>query len=386
MKRILYIWQAGYPWDVRVEKICHSLRDEGLEVIILARWKPNQPQQEIINNITIIRVGYQLPALASLPISHNPLWQKAIHRTIEKFRPNIVIPREILLAETAAKSARKYGIPVIMDMAEHYPAAMREWKKYTTTVLGRFCVQTIKIPDMLERRSVQLMDGIITVCEENSDRLAQEYGYPLTSTQVVNNTPHLSILQTTQKERHSPPLYFAHHGYMTAERGLDTLVEGMARLFPSYPPLQLTLAGEGEMLPLLQQLIQTLNITAHVHTPGGYEHTNLPQLYQQTDVGILPYWNTEFRNHTIPNKLFDYMAFGIPIIVSEARPMKRIVEETGVGIAADCSTPQGIANSIEIMLQQDMAVMSKNGIKAFQEKYNWERDKELLVGFLSSYM
>lgn len=385
MKRILYIWQAGYPWDVRVEKICNTLRDEGCEVTILARWKPGQLQQETLHNITIVRVGYQLPSIASLPISHNPVWQKAINTTVDRIRPHMIIPREILLAEAAAKSAKKYSIPVIMDMAEHYPAAMREWKKYTATALGRLLVQTIKVPDILEKRSVHLMDGIMTVCQENSDRLLREYGYPFMNTQVVNNTPSLYMSQIEHKRTLSSPRHFAHHGYITAERGLDTLVQGIALLLPSYPLLQLTLAGEGETLQALQQLVRTLSLSAHVHTPGGYKHENVQQMYQQTDVGVLPYWDTEFRNHTIPNKLFDYMAFGIPVIVSKAQPMKRIVEETGAGIAADCSTPQGIATGIEVMLQQDMAAMSKNGIKAFQEKYNWENDTKTLLQFLQNY-
>ena len=53
---------------------------------------------------------------------------------------------------------------MLIDMAEHYPATMRTWKKYQGNALARFLVFWAKVPDLVERRSVGLADGIITVC------------------------------------------------------------------------------------------------------------------------------------------------------------------------------------------------------------------------------
>ena len=43
MPKILYIWQGGFPWDVRAEKICLELISRGCEATLLARWVPGQP-------------------------------------------------------------------------------------------------------------------------------------------------------------------------------------------------------------------------------------------------------------------------------------------------------------------------------------------------------
>ena len=50
------------------------------------------------------------------------------------------------------------------------------------------------------------------------------------------------------------------------------------------------------------------------------------------DVGLVPHHADEAWNTTIPNKLFDYMAAGLPVISSDARPCARILRSTGAGL------------------------------------------------------
>jgi glycosyltransferase involved in cell wall biosynthesis len=386
MKRILYIWQAGYPWDVRVEKICLALRDNGFDVTLMARWKPGQAEKESIDGIHVIRVGYGLPSQASIPLSANPLWYKAIYQTVRELRPSIIIPREILLTEAAARAARELHIPVIMDMAEHYPAAIREWKKYTGNPLLRFLVQTAKIPDYIEKKAVRASDGIITVCQENSDRLAVQYTYPVENLQVVNNTPSRALFNNFALSENPQPTRFAHHGFLTEERGLSTFLRGFSLAKNKYPSIELTLAGDGESYNELQSLVKDLKLADSVTLSGSYSYKDVLPMYEKTDIGVLPYRNDVFRNHSIPNKLFDYMACGKPLLVSQTKPTRRIVEETRAGIAVDCSQPETIAQGISNLLESDTISMGRNGRKAFLEQYNWEYDTAQLVQFIYRYL
>lgn len=386
MKRILYIWQAGYPWDVRVEKICSALRDNGFEVIILARWKPGQKEHETLDGMHIVRVGYRLPSQMTIPVSLNPLWYQAIRKSIDKFQPSLVIAREILLAEAAAKLSHRSGIPVIMDMAEHYPAAMREWKKYMHNPFLRFLVQTAQVPDYVEKKAINASDGIITVCQENSNRLHTQYQYPYDALQVVHNTPSRKLFADIELHYTLPSRQFAHHGFLTEERGLSLFLQGFKLALQQHPSMKLTLAGEGESYNDLRLLIEQLALQQSVILSGGYTYSDIMPMYTATDVGILPYRNDEFRNHTIPNKLFDYMACGKPLLVSQTKPMQRIIEETQAGIAVDCSQPITIAQGIITLLESNTISMGKNGRKAFLEKYNWENDAGHLLEFLQYYL
>src|SRR5262245_38091830 len=128
--RILYIWQAKYPWDVRVEKVCQALINQGCQVMMLARWKPGQAPTEDCGGIQVVRVGssrFNGKALgwSSAPVPFNPLWTRQIRKSLDDWKPDLVIAREIMLAETASRICRRRGVPVIIDMAEHYPATMR---------------------------------------------------------------------------------------------------------------------------------------------------------------------------------------------------------------------------------------------------------------------
>ena len=82
--KILYIWQAAYPWEIRAEKVCLALREAGYEVTLLARWKVGQSLKEDCQGIRVIRVGQCLPGSASLPVPLNPVWSSAIRRTIQE--------------------------------------------------------------------------------------------------------------------------------------------------------------------------------------------------------------------------------------------------------------------------------------------------------------
>jgi hypothetical protein len=123
-KKVLYIWKGPYPWDVRTAKFCESLNNNDYDVHLLARWKDDKYEKEKINNIIVHRVGYKKNHKLSIPIPYNPIWKTAIQKKIKEILPDLIIVREIMLAEVSGKLAKKNNIPIIMDMAENYPAAM----------------------------------------------------------------------------------------------------------------------------------------------------------------------------------------------------------------------------------------------------------------------
>ena len=57
----------------------------------------------------------------------------------------------------------------------------------------------------------------------------------------------------------------------------------------------------------------------------------LSEWLQEADVGVIAYDVSEFTNTTVSNKLFHYMAAGIPIVATDMAPTRRIIEEVGCG-------------------------------------------------------
>jgi glycosyltransferase involved in cell wall biosynthesis len=203
---------------------------------------------------------------------------------------------------------------------------------------------------------------------------------------VVHNTPELGIFAGARLGSARPPKVFAYHGSMSAQRGLDILIRGFSLAAASHPGIRLELAGSGESYPDLVELALNAKVSDRIRFTGSYRFEELTGLYSEADIGMITYPIDESVDHTIGNKLFDYMACGKPVIVSPAIPLKRIVEGTQVGIVIDQCSPEGIKQGIEKMLISDIEPYSRNGIAASQERYNWNHDSEVLNSFIQGYL
>ena len=382
-KTILYVFHGKAPEEVRAEKICSSLANAGFKVVFLCRWFGEQHKREEVKGFMISRVGFQYHSLSTIPIPGNPYWTKAIKNHIEEFSPSMIICREMLLMQSCKTAVGNTKIRLILDMAEHYPAAMREWKKYKSNPLLKFLVHSTSWIDTIEKNAVKASDAIITVCEEQIERLHSQYKFKKNRMCIVHNTPESSLFNNVRKGSSVPPVMFGHHGYFTLERNLENLVRGFDIAAKKFPEIQLMLSGQGETYSDVFCAAQQLQSKNRIHFTGPYKADDLNELYSQTDIGIAPYAEQEFRQFTLPNKAFDYMSCGKPIISSGLQPMKRLLDETQAGIYGNCSGPEDIAKLIEKMMQSDVQKMSENGMLSSKAMYTWEHDEKVLIRFIS---
>ena len=121
---ILYIWDADYPWDIRVEKICNSLKNNGHEVHIAARNLKRLAEYEDLKGLHIHRLktwkNEKLNYAFSFPAFFSPIWKRFLDSIIRKSRIDLVIVRDLPMAIAGIWSGRRNKIPVILDMAEDY--------------------------------------------------------------------------------------------------------------------------------------------------------------------------------------------------------------------------------------------------------------------------
>ena len=104
------------------------------------------------------------------------------------------------------------------------------------------------------------------------------------------------------------------------------------------------------------------------------------------DIGVVPYQLNEFNQNTIHNKIFDYFAMGKPVFCSETKPFLRLINETKAGISVNCESTDDISEAILKMIDMDLSEMSKNGRRAFENKYNWEVDSANMLKFVEGFI
>lgn len=383
MKRLVHVWQSYYPWEVRVGKINRALAAAGCEVRVVARRRVGEPREEATATGSIRRVGSALlPALAA-PISGNPLWTRAIQAAIREFGADALLVRDIPLALTAGLLGRRRSIPVFLDMAEHYPEAMRCWKKYSRG-LRRKLVHDWRVPDRLEAAALPLMDGVLVVCEEQKERLIRQYAYPADRICVVLNTPEREAWACVPKGAARPkPFQFGYHGVLNEGREFEVVLKGFDLACAAEPDLRLHVAGGGESEASLRALAAGLPSRDKIEFTGAYAPERLPELYARADFGVLSLRENGFTRHTLANKLFDYAGLGKPFIYPALAPLERVLSRMRCGVAFQPGSAESAARAIREIRRADYAAMSRRGLEAIETEFNWAVDSARMIEFLS---
>ena len=385
---VLHIWQAVYPWDVRVAKINRSLQREGYDVTVLARRGKGQPRSVSLDSVNISRVGPRDHfRFLSLPIPGNPFWRNEIRNQIANQATDLILVRDIPLAVLAAKAAKRKKIPVILDMAEHYPEAMRSWKKYSDNPILRKIVHDWRVPDRHEANAVKMMDGILVVCEEQKERLVKEYAYPAEKISVVLNTPELEALPSTNGSAPSQTgkITFGYHGILCQDRELEVILKGFEIAAVGNPNYRLLIAGGGESEQELRNLASTLKAKSQIDFTGRYTPDSLNELYSRADYGIVSLRANIFTEHTLANKFFDYAALGKPFIYPDLAPLRRVMTQMKCGVSFVPGSPESAAHALKQIQGLNYEQMRASGRKAVEAELNWENDSSRMVTFLKNY-
>jgi glycosyltransferase involved in cell wall biosynthesis len=386
--RILFVWDSDYPWDIRVEKVCRSLIEAGHHVHLVCRNLKRRPRNETVDGMHL----HRLPAFAGLPRAlssalsfpffFNPVWLYAIRRVAKAQRCEVILVRDLPMAPSAIWIARLLGIPVVLDMAECYPELLRATWRFERFRLSNLLVRNPRLADALERWCVRRLDQIWVMVEESRERLIA-LGVPAERIAIVSNTPVVARYDATEASTQaeaSSPLRLVYVGLLNPSRGIDTMIRAVALARGRGLSVHLDIIGTGKAQAGLQVLTQELRLESEVTFRGWIDSTRIPGELRAADVGIVPHRVCSHWNTTIPNKLFDYMAAGKPVIVSDARPAARIVRETGAGLSFPDDDAAALADQIQALCDPALrSQLSRSGRAAIEAKYRWDTDERVLT-------
>lgn len=405
--RVLYVWDADYPWDVRTEKVCAALAAAGHDVHIVARNRAQRPLVERLPEGTVHRMrpwrraGRRLDTLLGFPAFFSPRWSGLIQQTVRAVRPDVILVRDVPLCPTAIRAARRAGVPVMLDMAEHYPAMMQLIFDAGRQRPVDYLARNPRAVSAVERWCLPRLDGVLVVVEEMAERLAH-MGVPRERITVVSNTPPLaramagparsaraSALRASEAPpraaddwpRPDAPLRIVYLGLLEVARGIAELVDATALLRDRGMPVHTTIVGAGRDAELFHARAARHGLTERdIEFPGFVAHARALDIVGEADVGVVPHHAGAFWNTTVPNKLFDYMAAGLPVVCSDAVPCARIVRAAGAGEVHRSRDSEALADAIARLA--DPAVRracGRAGQLAVRSRHHWERDAAALL-------
>jgi glycosyltransferase involved in cell wall biosynthesis len=244
-----------------------------------------------------------------------------------------------------------------------------------------------KVAALVERFLIRRVDAVITIHDTAADELARRYGVPKPS--VVKNCPRIppGCNRTTRLKDAiglaDSDLIVLYQGGFTKGRGLPHLIQAMTYL-PEH--MKLVMMGWGRIEPELRVLTEELGLLdCRVFFIPPVPQNELLHWTASANVGVIPYQAVSLNNYLcMPNKLFEYMGAGLPIVASAFPELTRVIEGALAGVTFDPEVPESIAAAVNRVLgDADLrARMSENARKA-SLIYNWENEEKSLLAVYS---
>ena len=361
-QKVCILTSVHQPDDIRIfHKQAKTLRNAGYKVVLVAPCD----QDKIVDETRIRAVKVPRNRIVRMLITTWRIFGKGFKEKadIYHFHDPELIPVGLLL--------KLLGRKVIYDVHELY-GKQTLYKHYlpplVRPVVG-WCI------NFIEQSTASFFDAIVTARDDILKNFKSH-----SSAVAVRNFPILSNFSLSRNSRdENEHLTLIYVGVLTEARGITQIVQALEYVESSY---QIRLILCGKFVPAsYEQQVRNLTGFTQVEYLGWVALQDVPATIAQADIGIVCFLPEPNHISTMPTKLFEYMAAGLPVIASNFPLWKEIVEEHGCGLCVDPANPKQIAKAIEYLMARPelRKEMGENGRRAVVEKYNWANEAEKLL-------
>lgn len=355
-------------YDVRIfQKECVSLSKAGYQVTLIVN---DEFQDELCQGVLILSSGIEhMNRLNRMLFATKVVVEMAL-----KCKADIYCIHDPELLRFS-KQLTQTGAKVIFDSHEFYALQLQE-KKYIPSFLRKLAS---KFYQKMEKHYLKYITAVLTPCTLNGKNYFEKIA---AQTIFISNAPKLEEFYYRYKESNREEKMMCHVGSLTYERGIYHLIKaaGLAKC-------KLSIAGNYSSKEFKEK-IQSMPEYKYVIDYGYLSREKVFDLYKRCNIGVSTlldkgqYYNID----TFPTKIFEYMAMGLPVIISDTCYAKRLNAKYDFGICVDPESPVEIKDAI-LFLNDNPALAKKkgeNGRKLIKNFFNWEREEEKLITLYES--
>lgn len=363
-KRIIVSVINDLVTDQRVNRTCHELHQMGHEVLLVGRQlKSSLPMPVLPYSTKRMKLWVTRGALFYAWFNWRLFWFLLFSKTDMLWSNDL----DTLLANRWASKLK--GKPLIFDSheyftevpeLEHNTFAKKVWKK-------------------IEGSIVPKLKYCITVNESIAGLFKNKYSKEF---RVIRNVPIKNITpkRKNRKELGMPEdkiILILQGSGINVHRGAEELVLSFKLLPENY---HLYIVGSGDVIHILKEMVANENLHSKISFVGKQPYSELIQFTMNADAGITLDKNTNINyEFSLPNKIFDYIQCGIPVISSDLVELRKIITHYQVGTIVKEVTPENIAQTIQVFFTTPLVYQQAkaNTIKAGAE-LNWQVEKKVL--------
>lgn len=325
--RVAMVTHSAYERDNRVMRVARALADRGDRVEVLAlRTHPGLPAHERMDGVRVHRIqdrfekgaasplaalrpllrftaraAWRLHQLAQAPQGDGPFDLVHVHN----------VPDFLALA---AWPARWRGARVILDLHDLVP------EFYASRYAGGARSPVVAALEACERLSASMADHVIVANDLWRERVVRRSVSGQACSVMLNHVDERVFRPQPRRRTFcegGPLVLFP--GGMQAHQGLDVAIRAFARLLAQRPDARLHLVGDGAEKPALQALVDTLGLQRAVRFFPPQPLAAIAERMAEADLGIVPKRADGFGNEAYSTKILEFMAVGVPVVVSRTR-------------------------------------------------------------------
>ena len=362
MKRAIVSVINDLVTDQRVNKSCLALQKAGYEVLLVGRkqWK-SPPMDERPYASHRMELLFEKGPLFYAEYNIRLFFFLLFHRA------NLLLSNDLDTILPNYFISKLKGCKMLFDSHEYFTE--------TPELVGRPKVQ--KVWKKIEGFVAPKLDEMITVCDSIADLFREQYGVKC---HVIRNIPpkkampskgdkialglptdkHLSVLQGSG---------------INIQRGAEELVQAMQYLDDCF----LMIIGGGDVLPILKQMVEDLKITDKVRFFPRMPYQQMMAFCLDKDTNL----NYRF---SLPNKLFDFIQAGVPIVASHLTEIEKIIRKYDLGLFIENHEPKTIAATIrEGLSDEERREKWKQNLTVAAQELCWENEEQKLLEIYRHY-
>ena len=280
------------------------------------------------------------------------------------------------------------GIPIGLDLGRRDHAAVIYDARdiYVDAAnLARLPGPARRLFGWVERRWAQRAGRVVTVNDPYADVMEWRFGVPRPLV-VLNCSKRRDVPASPPRRFHerlelpASTRVVLYQGGFSRDRGIEQLIAAL----PSLPTdAVLVLLGYGSLQAELESQAATPALAGRVFVLPAVAPDELLDWVGSADVVAMPIQPSTLNHRlTTPNKLFEAMAAGVPVVASDLPGMSGIVRETGCGVLCDPTDPSAIAAAVRSILdapEPERIAYRERAVAAAHGRYSWETQVEILL-------
>jgi glycosyltransferase involved in cell wall biosynthesis len=365
-KKIIVSVTSDLVSDNRVHKVCTTLHNMGFEVLLAGRKLPASLPVDV-REYAVKRF--------SLLFHKGPQFYAAFNFRLFLF---LVFSKfDILLSNDLDTLPANFIVSKIKSKPLVYDS--HEYFTEVPELIGRPRVK--KVWELLEKKMVPNIKHAFTVCNSIARIYERKYG---TSFKVVRNIPVAAKIPLSEEMNEKPEKIILYQGAVNIGRGLEQAILAMHFIENA----KLIIAGGGDILAKLQNLVKKENLQNKVEFTGRLPLKELTKLTPKADLGLSIEEDLGLNyRFALPNKLFDYIQAQVPVLITNLPEMVVIVNQYRIGEITDSLEPRYLAEKImDALYNQKKRKDWKNNLTLAAKELTWENEEKVIWEIFSGFL